>query len=395
MSKEFGIKVEEVFDTMEERFRPEGAKGVNDSFGYDIEGKGKWRLTVNNDKMTIEKTDNLDGCAAITITDADTFVGVNIGKVDPMKAFNSGKFKVDGDLGALGKTAKMFRKFVPAKKEMCNKDYILDMFASLEGRFKPEEIDRDMVVGYDITGPDGGQWMAVIKDGKCTLKEGIEGKPDITLEVGDSDYVDLMRGKVDAMSLIGAGKGRVLGEMQLALKLGEIFDKYKDPMAGEEGGKEQELLVLKKTISVNHRYATGPVMGKMLNALKDKKILGTKCPSCQRIQLPAREFCAECRVESLEFVEVGPTGTVTINDIVYYSSPDPLTGEARETPYGSINVLLDGCKGNETFWHYIRPDQTFKIKERWNENMGTRVRPVWADNRKGEVSDILYFEIDE
>ena len=395
MSKEFGINVEEIFDTMEERFRPEGAKGVNDSFGYDIEKKGKWRLTVNNEKMTIEMTDNLKGCVAVTVTDADTFVGVNIGKVDPMKAFNSGKFVVKGDLGALGKTAKMFRKFVPVKKEMSTKEYVIDMFGTLQSRFKPEEIDRDMVVGYDVGGPDGGQWMAIIKDGKCVLQEGITGKPDITLEVGDQDYVALMRGKTDAMSLIGAGKGRVVGEMQLALKLGEIFEKYKDPMAGEDGVPEQELLVLKKTISVNQRYATGPVMGKMLKALKDKKILATKCPECGRIQLPAREFCAACRVEAPEFVEVGPKGTVTINDIVYYSSPDPLTGEARETPYGSINVLLDGCQGNETFWHYIRPDQTFKITERWNEKLGTRVRPVWAKKRKGEISDILYFEIDE
>lgn len=396
MSEEFGVKVEEIFNTMQERFRPEGAEGVEDSFGYDITGRGKWKLTVKFNEMKLEQTDDLEGCVVVTVTDPDTFVGVNTGKVDPMKAFNSGKFTVKGDLGALGKTAKMFRKFVPAKKVMSTRDYIIDMFGTLEARFQPEAAQgQDMIVCYDISGPDGGKWSAHIKDGNCKLVEGRDEKSSIVMEVKDTDYVDLMLGKVDPMSLLSAGKAALVGEMALALKLGEIFAKYQDPAAEDSGKPEQELLVLKKTISVNQKYATGPVMGKMLQALKDKKILANRCHVCGRLQLPAREACAVCRVRVTEFVEVGPKGTITINDISYYASPDPLTGETRETPYGSINVLLDGCKGNETFWHFIRPDQTFKLKEAWNETKGTRVRPVWAKDRKGELSDILYFEIDE
>ena len=84
-----------------------------------------------------------------------------------------------------------------------------------------------------------------------------------------------------------------------------------------------------------------------------------------------------------------------MEEIVYYASPDPLTGETRETPYGSIHVLLDGCKGNETFWHLLRPDQIFRVKEPRKEEKGTRLRPVWAEHRTGSIHDIKYFEIDE
>ena len=113
MSEYFGVKVEDIFNSMPERFRPEGAEGVDASFGYDIQGEGKWKLTVKDGKMVIEKTDDLSDCGTVTITDGETFVGINIGKVDAMKAFTSGKFKVEGDFGALTKTAKMFRKYVP------------------------------------------------------------------------------------------------------------------------------------------------------------------------------------------------------------------------------------------------------------------------------------------
>ncbi len=153
--------------------------------------------------------------------------------------------------------------------------------------------------------------------------------------------------------------------------------------------------MLRKTISVNQRFATGPVMGKFLKGLKEKKILANKCPQCGRLQLAPREVCAVCRVEATGWLEVGPKGNLEVIEIVYYASPDPLTGETRETPYGSIHVLLDGCRGNETFWHLLRKDQIFRVRESQGEVKGTRLRPVWAERRTGSIHDIQYFEIDE
>ena len=75
--------------------------------------------------------------SSVTTTDGETFVGTNLGKVDATKAFASGKFRVEGDFGALAKTARMFRKYVPPKKELTSREYILDMFGTLEKRFQP------------------------------------------------------------------------------------------------------------------------------------------------------------------------------------------------------------------------------------------------------------------
>ncbi|MCK7477879.1 MAG: SCP2 sterol-binding domain-containing protein [Candidatus Moduliflexus flocculans] len=73
--------------------------------------------------------------------DGETFVGVNTGKVDATNAFMSGKVKVEGDMGAFGKTGKLFRKFVIAKKEMTTKEYLADMFATIVPRFKAKEAE--------------------------------------------------------------------------------------------------------------------------------------------------------------------------------------------------------------------------------------------------------------
>jgi len=395
MAEYWGVTVDDIFDTMQERFRPEGAAGVDAVFGYDIAGAGKWKLTVKDGAMKLEKAKDLAGCVASMVSDSETFVGVNMGKVDATSAFTGGKIKVEGDLGAFGKTGKLFRKYAPPKKEMSVKDYLADMFGTVVSRFKADATEGvDYIYGFDLGGKDGGKWTVFIKDQKCRLVTGIDCKTSVTLEFGEAkDYVDMILGKIDANSLLAAGRGAAIGDINIALKWGLYFEKYVDPMA--TGEPEQELLMLKKTISVNQAFVTGPIMGNFLNALKEKKIITNRCPKCGRMHFPAREVCAECRVRAEEWVEVGPKGQVRYMEYVYYSFPDPLTGESRETPYGMIMVLLDGCKGNDIFMHLIRSDQIDRIQGGRNEKSGTRVRPVWNEHRVGSIFDIKYFEIDE
>ncbi len=395
MSEKFGIKIDEIFNTMESRFRPEGAKGVDASFGYAIKDRGNWKLTVKDDKMKVEKVGDLAGCAVVMKADVDTFVGSQIGKVDFGEAFTSGKIVIEGDMGALAKTGKMFKKFVPPAKEHTTREYVLDMFGTLVKRFQPSGADgKSYKICYNLTGPDGGVWSAVIKDGKCTLQEGEVIMPTLKITVDAGDWMNVMLGKTEAASLLQLGKVELEGDALMAMKLPELFAKYIPTWA--DAPKEQELLVLKRVVSVNQRFATGPIVGKFLNGLKDKKILASVCPKCGKKQSPPQEVCAQCHVRNNEdLVEIGPKGNVRYMDIAYYAFPDPLTGATRETPYSTTFILLDGCKGNETFTHNVRRDQLNRIEMGWNEKKGTIVRPVWAENRTGGVHDILYFEIDE
>ncbi len=282
MGKYYDIEVRDIFDTMPSRFRAEGAAGVNNTFGYDIKGEGKWKLTVKDGAMSVDETKDIDDCDVVVRTDGETFVGMNIGKVDGMQALTANKLKVEGDFNTFAATGKLFVKYVPP---------------------------------------------------------------------------------------------------------------------GEAAEAEQELIALKRTVSVNQRFATGPVMGTFLQGLKEQKILAIKCPKCGRLQLPPREICAPCRVRNDEWVEVGPKGETRMMEYCYYASPDPLTGETRETPYGAVGVLLDGCREEEVFWHQLRPDQLDDVQMGIVINdrvvRGTRLRPVWNENRTGGVFDIKYFEIDQ
>ncbi len=283
MNEHFGVKLEDIFNSMSNRFRPEGAEGIDGSIGYKIKGAGSWILTIEEMRMNLTTEDNLSNCDVIINADSKTFIGISVGKIDANEAFNSRKLIIDGDMNLFSQTARFFTKYV--------------------------------VPGL------------------------------------------------------------------------------------EEDLQEEELLVLNKTISVKQTFSTGPVMGKFLKALKDKKILAIRCPECGRLQSPPREVCAICRVRNDEWVEIGPNGSMRMLEYCFYASPDPLTAESRETPYGAIGILLDGCRDEEVFWHLLHPDQLDRVKMgiviNGEVREGSRVRPVWSENRTGSIDDIKYFEIDE
>ena len=153
---------------------------------------------------------------------------------------------------------------------------------------------------------------------------------------------------------------------------------------------DQELIVSRQVLSIPQRFATGPAMGRFLRELRDnKRIMANKCPKCGRHQLPPREVCAVCHVEATEWEELGPEGTVRDFDVVYYASPDPLTGDTRETPYVACWADLDRTQGDAPLWHLLDAPDLSQVRS------GLRVRVVFAEERSGRMEDIQHFEIIE
>jgi acyl-CoA synthetase (AMP-forming)/AMP-acid ligase II/uncharacterized OB-fold protein/putative sterol carrier protein len=266
---------------------------------------------------------------------------------------------------------------------------VADIFGTMESRVNPDGVAGVTAnYGYIITGSGGGEWTVCVADGKVSVKSGLHD-PQVTTTCSAKDWIAITLGQLDGMTAFSSGKLIVEGEMGLLVKAARFFKKYTPPGPAGQVEEKEELLRLNQVISIPQRFATGPVMGKFLKAFKEKKILANQCPRCGRLQLPPREVCAECKVRADGWVEVGPQGIIATPDITYYASPDPLTGESRETPYISAHFLLDGCKGHETLWHELVTDDFSKVKR------GVRVRPVWNEKRIGAITDIKYFEIVE
>jgi putative sterol carrier protein len=96
----------EFFDTLESRADASKTAGMTNSYLFDIEGAGKWTVSVDNGKVSvIEGGEDAD---AVISTSEATFEKIVSGEQNPTSAYMTGKLKVKGDMGAAMKLQKLF-----------------------------------------------------------------------------------------------------------------------------------------------------------------------------------------------------------------------------------------------------------------------------------------------
>jgi putative sterol carrier protein len=93
---------------------------------------------------------------------------------------------------------------------------------TLPSRFKPEKAAGvDVTVQVNITGPNAGDWVVTIKDQKLETKRGTHPSPELELKMAETDFMDLINGKMSAEKAFFTGKIKFQGNIGLALKLRE------------------------------------------------------------------------------------------------------------------------------------------------------------------------------
>lgn len=90
----------------------------------------------------------------------------------------------------------------------------------LPSKFDPAKTGGlDAIIQMNVTGPNGGDWTIILKEKKMEIKEGNHPSPAISVKIADTDFVDLINGKLNAVSAFMSGKIAFKGSMSLGLKL--------------------------------------------------------------------------------------------------------------------------------------------------------------------------------
>jgi putative sterol carrier protein len=100
------MSVKEFFDTLETRIDQSKTAGMNNSYLFDIDGAGTWKVDVQDGSVKVtEGTADAD----VTITTSEeTFEKIVSGEQNATSAYMTGKLKVKGDMGAAMKLQKLF-----------------------------------------------------------------------------------------------------------------------------------------------------------------------------------------------------------------------------------------------------------------------------------------------
>ena len=99
--------VQEFFEQLPARADTSKTAGMNNSYGFDIEGAGQWTVKVTDGNVTV--ADGLDDGADCTISASrEIFEKIIAGQQNPTSAYMTGKLKLKGDMGAAMKLQKLF-----------------------------------------------------------------------------------------------------------------------------------------------------------------------------------------------------------------------------------------------------------------------------------------------
>ena len=133
-------------------------------------------------------------------------------------------------------------------------------------------------------------------------------------------------------------------------------------------------------VHLPYDYVAGDYKARYLQALKGKRILGSKCSKTGKVFVPPLVTSPESFAPCTEFVEVADRGVITTFCIVNI----PVIGRNLETPYVAASVALDGA--DVSIFALIQECKPQEVR------MGMRVEVVWKPDgeRQGNHEDILY-----
>ena len=147
----------------------------------------------------------------------------------------------------------------------------------------------------------------------------------------------------------------------------------------------REPWIVEQQWNLAYRHTADEVTATFFRTLRDeKKLLGIRCPECERVLVPPREFCDRDFCKTSGWVELGNEGTIELFTIVY----QPVKG-LPEPPYVVAYVRPDGADtAIANFLGGIDLSDRGEALERLA--IGKRVTIAFRDDRVGRMTDFEF-----
>ncbi len=149
----------------------------------------------------------------------------------------------------------------------------------------------------------------------------------------------------------------------------------------KDGLDTTNCFVVEGKLALPYTYFAGRVGSKFLTTIRDeKKIMGIKCNSCNKVFVPPRQTCDVCLEDIRDnWVDVQNTGEVTNFTVVRYDDKHL----PRKAPYVLAMIKLDGA--DSSLVHVVEGVDVDKVTK------GLKVQAVFAEESTGTILDVDHF----
>ncbi len=132
-----------------------------------------------------------------------------------------------------------------------------------------------------------------------------------------------------------------------------------------------------------YAWDTGPAIGRYLEELKNGRLVGRHCHSCDRTFIPPRSFCELCFRPADDWVVLQNTGVVNTFSLCYITWDMQVLTE----PQIPAVIEIDGASPEHGILHLLGDVDPQDV------SVGMKVQAVWkpADDRTGAITDILHW----
>jgi len=134
-------------------------------------------------------------------------------------------------------------------------------------------------------------------------------------------------------------------------------------------------------LALPYTYFAGRVGSTFITTIRDNhKIMGVKCPTCDKVFVPPRQTCERCQADiQNNWVELGNIGKVINYTIVRYDDKHL----PRKAPFVLAMIQLDGA--DTPMVHILDEVDPDAVIE------GMKVRAVFAEKTTNTILDIDHF----
>jgi uncharacterized OB-fold protein len=162
----------------------------------------------------------------------------------------------------------------------------------------------------------------------------------------------------------------------------ECFEPLDAEPTNREPGSGDPVTMVTTPIHLTYQHTASPEESRYLRGLAEGKLLGQRCPACDKVYIPPRGSCPTDGVPTEDEVELPDHGVVTTFCVVNV----PFLGQRIKPPYVAAYILLAGA--DIPFLHLVLGCEASEVR------MGMRVRAAWRprDQWGTTLENIDHFE---
>ncbi|MCP4139890.1 MAG: hypothetical protein GY755_06310 [Chloroflexi bacterium] len=186
-------------------------------------GSANWYMNISDGACSLHEGRTALPTLSIT-SPYEVWFDIGMGALNAESAFDDGKYDANGSITLLEKFPQVFQYPQPGKNGKATPELKMIMLGMPTAFNAKAAGEMDCTIQFVLGGAGGGMYHLRIKNGECTSEQGPALNPDLTINAPAEVWLAIAKGEIDGQQAFMEGKYRTTGDMNIMMKMGDLFN---------------------------------------------------------------------------------------------------------------------------------------------------------------------------